>query len=234
MTTEHEATQALLPAYALDVTDRGEQRSVEAHLRRCAACRATLADYLALGDDLAYALPAVTAPRHLEAQLRRKIAPVPRAAGWWTWLGGWRAPALAALLILLIGANFYWLDRAHSAEQQVAVLAGLTSAAGVPLPASAAEADSRGIFYRTPDGRLALLCVYELPPLPEGKVYQAWLVRGNERDSGGLFQVTPRGDGILVIGAARPLADYTAIGVTVEPAGGSSGPTSPRVIGGPL
>ena len=118
---------------------------------------------------MVYALPVVATPRALEAQLRRKIAPTPRPASRWAW--GWRTPALAALLILLISANFYWLNRVHRAEQQIAGLAGLTSATSVPLQASAAGEESRGLLYRISDGQLALLCVYELPPLPAGKVY---------------------------------------------------------------
>ena len=38
----------------------------------------------------------------------------------------------------------------------------------------------------------------------------------------------------MVVQASRPLGEYTRIGVTTEPRGGSPGPTSGRVIGADL
>jgi len=79
-----------------------------------------------------------------------------------------------------------------------------------------------------------LLCVYDMPTLPEGMAYQVWLIRNGERDSGGVFQVSPKGYGLLLMELAQPLDAYEALGITIEPASGSPGPTSPRVLGGRL
>jgi anti-sigma-K factor RskA len=78
------------------------------------------------------------------------------------------------------------------------------------------------------------LIVQDLPLLPSDRVYQLWLLRDSTRDNGGIFQVDAQGFGMLLIHAPHPLADYRAAGITEEPAGGSSGPTSPRLIGGRL
>lgn len=244
---EHEAIRELIPAYALGATDRAESAEVEAHVRRCPACRAILTDYQILDQELLYAVPAVVAPLTLAARLRHTTQPAAARPGWQEALAAprrlralraWRMPALAGLLalllLLLIGTNAYWLGRASAAEQQIATLTSLTYTAAVTLPASENLPDGHGTLFRVPGNQLAILCVYDLPPLPAGTTYQAWLVRGDQRDSGGLFQVTSTGDGILFITAPRPLRDYNAVGVTVEPSGGSPGPTSPRVIGGPI
>jgi anti-sigma-K factor RskA len=90
------------------------------------------------------------------------------------------------------------------------------------------------VLYFRPESQVAALHVYGLPLLEEGKVYQLWLIWDGQRESGGLFEVNEEGEGTLLIQAQRALGEYQAVGVTVEPTGGSPGPTSPRVIGGKL
>jgi RNA polymerase sigma-70 factor (ECF subfamily) len=45
------------------------------------------------------------------------------------------------------------------------------------------------------------------------------------------LKVAGDGYGILLIRSPRLLREYDALGITVEPAGGSPGPTTPRVLG---
>jgi hypothetical protein len=80
----------------------------------------------------------------------------------------------------------------------------------------------------------AILVVQDLPPLKPDRVYQLWLRRGESRDNGGTFQVDEQGFGIVFIHAPYPLSAYHRAGITEEPVGGSPGPTSPGVLGGPL
>ena len=86
---------------------------------------------------------------------------------------------------------------------------------------------------RTIDGETtALLSVYNLAPLPRDQVYQVWLLEGDERYSGGVFTVDSTGFGLGVVVPAAPLAEFDAIGITVEPAQGSGGPTGTHVLTG--
>jgi anti-sigma-K factor RskA len=71
-----------------------------------------------------------------------------------------------------------------------------------------------------------------LHPLPAGKVYEAWLINPRQTRSAGLLPV-PRG------GRTRPvlatgLAPGDALGLTVEPAGGSAKPTTTPIVVMPL
>jgi hypothetical protein len=93
---------------------------------------------------------------------------------------------------------------------------------------------ARGTLVLEAAATEAVLIVQQLPRLQADRVYQLWLVRENIRDNGGIFQVDEHGFGMLLIHAPHPLAAYRAAGITEEPSGGSPGPTSPRVIGGPL
>jgi hypothetical protein len=49
-----------------------------------------------------------------------------------------------------------------------------------------------------------------------------------------VFRVDEQGFGLMRITAPRPFTAYQRVGITEEPAGGSPGPTSPRVIGAAL
>jgi anti-sigma-K factor RskA len=238
----HEELQGLIPAYAFGATDAVETRQVAEHLERCGECRGLLASYCALSDDLLYAMPGSFAPAGAGAGLARKLAGNGRAApraSLWERLGmrlAW--PLVAVALLALVLTNIYWSGRIGRLEERVAAQVEAVNAAS-PAPAGVLYADDEashaaGVVY-APDGvGWVLLCVYDMPALPEGMAYQVWLIRDGERDSGGLFRVSPKGYGLLLMELTQPLAEYEGMGVTIEPATGSPGPTSPRVIGGRL
>ena len=75
---------------------------------------------------------------------------------------------------------------------------------------------------------------WPMPELEPGKTYQAWLVQDGQRVSAGTFGVNRDGYGVLIINSGKPVTEYQQLGITVEPAGGSPAPTTPRVMGGEL
>ena len=78
----------------------------------------------------------------------------------------------------------------------------------------------------------AVLFTWDLPELPEDQTYQIWLIdpQGN-RVSGGLFETSPENEYTTVqVAVSSPLDDFVALGVTIEPWGGSPGPTGPNVL----
>ena len=100
-------------------------------------------------------------------------------------------------------------------------------------PADAAAA-GRGMMVTSSDGRDCLLAVLDMPALPGGEVYQVWLIKGDIKTSGGVFTVDSTGYGQMVIRPTDPMWEFDSIGITVEPAGGSSGPTGRQVLLGDL
>ena len=78
----------------------------------------------------------------------------------------------------------------------------------------------------------AVLVVQNLPALKVGQTYQVWLIDANgKRISGGLFIPSAGQEYTTVsIQAADPLGKFVAVGVTVEPSGGSEQPTGQRVM----
>jgi hypothetical protein len=76
----------------------------------------------------------------------------------------------------------------------------------------------------------AVLRAEGFPPLEEGEAYQLWLIRGDQRTSGGLFTVDEYGCGTLIFHPTESLEDFDGMGITPEPATGSPGPTAPPVV----
>jgi anti-sigma-K factor RskA len=77
--------------------------------------------------------------------------------------------------------------------------------------------------------RIGTLIADHLEPLSPDQQYQLWLIENGDRLDGGVFDVGDDGYGSLTVRAPEPLDSY-AFGVTIEPAGGSPGPTGPRVL----
>ena len=218
----------LLPALALGSLEPRERERVSRHLESCAACRSQLAGYEELVASLGLAVPRAEPPRSLRSRVLRKAArqaprarPVPPL--------GWTLAA-AALLALSLGLNLFLWGRVARLEvasallpDQVAVLAATEAAAG-----------ARGLLLFRPGENEATLVVEDLPPLAGDRQYQLWLIREGQRTSGGVFSVTSQGYACQLVTPPLPLSSYQALGITVEPAGGSPGPTGQRVMGGNL
>jgi anti-sigma-K factor RskA len=93
-----------------------------------------------------------------------------------------------------------------------------------------------GTFLYEPERRFAVLHMWGLDPLESGQEYQAWLVRPDgSRVSGGVFAADPNSlFTSAVLNTPGPVGEFSGLGVTVEPAGGSLTPTGPRVLSADL
>jgi hypothetical protein len=92
---------------------------------------------------------------------------------------------------------------------------------------------ARGMMMISPDRTWGILAVLDLPPLPQGQVYQVWLIKGNTAFDVGTFVVNPfTSQGQVRIQFPVPPDELDAIGITIEPAGGSPVPTSDSVLVG--
>ena len=164
-------------------------------------------------------------------------------------LGGRARLALAALAAALIiglgGWNVALQQRNAALATQVreqGLVARLLNDPGAAHSLSGSSGDPdypssgpAGFIYTDPGSDVALMLTYYLPQLPPDKQYQLWLIAPDgSRVSGGLFRPDANGSAELLVRAPAPFGNYRAVGVTVEPAGGSPGPTTPRVVGGNL
>ncbi|MCB9419011.1 MAG: anti-sigma factor [Ardenticatenaceae bacterium] len=236
--TEHQTIIDLIPAYALNSLDAEDAEMVAQHLAACPDCQAELAAFAGVVDALPLAAADVEPSTALKEQLMRQIrvktgeetAVSPQTTPPTIWqqfiralsdfIAGprWQPAAVLAVLVLLIGSFFIWQRASVPPTQFV-------------LTATEAAPEAQGIIEVMGDGRQATLTVTGLPELDPANQYQLWLIQDGQRTSGGIFSVQADGSQTITIDAPQPLPDYAAFGITIEPAGGSPGPTGERVLG---
>lgn len=81
----------------------------------------------------------------------------------------------------------------------------------------------------------AAIVLSGLAPPPAGKAYELWAIRGKKPpEAAGMIAMSgERGTAARVPKVERP-AEVTAFAVSIEPSGGSSSPTGPIVLVGPV
>lgn len=245
--TEHGQVVDLIPAYALNSLDSAEAEFVDRHLADCASCREELTAYQAVVDMLPLAVPDAEPSPQLKDRLMAKAKETPAAsvvqgeasvsardreplqprlvAVIQNLLKGPRWQPVALLFVIALVVSNIWLWR-----QVTGSGSGSSSWRRVTLTGSEAAPEARGIIYISSDGRHGTLVVDGLPQLSQEQQYQLWLIQDGQRASGAVFSVNEDGYRGLQIEAAQPLREFEAFGVTVEPAGGSPGPTGERVL----
>jgi anti-sigma-K factor RskA len=232
----------LIPAYALGCLDGDEAGTVSSHLAVCDQCRAELHSYQELVGEMAFSVRQHEPPPAVKSRLMARIqadAPValdsPQSSAWRQRLASalsnlspaWAVAGLALLIILGISNLLLWgqIRQLRAGEPPLRV---------VSLQGTGNTPEAIGMVVMSVDGASGTLVVDRLPDLGEAQQYQLWLIRDGQRTSGGVFSVDSAGYGWLWIRSSEPLASYSGFGITVEPAGGSAGPTGARVLGGDL
>ncbi len=242
---DRETLLDLIPAYALGALDPDERAEFEAWLSGDAEAQRLLADYRAIADALVLTAPAKEAPGHLQADLRRRLA---EERGHQTMTrrqspSRMRNPALlrwlaaAAVIVLALGAIlFLSVNRVNAPNGDAAHLfddiAAQTNTQHIPVTPGEGQTQLTGELVS--DGTQAVIQVWQLPALSSDKTFELWLVDESGPKSGGLIEAEPAGEPTyIVLPLDKPLDEYQAFGVSIEPSGGSpqAGPTGPRVFG---
>lgn len=239
---QEEHVLELLSAYALGCLDKAEAAQVEAHLVECETCRAELQAYRDIVDILPLAMTESKPPSSLKAEIMqrareiKKASDAPQREPWWERVTRFLrqgAPAwglVSLVLILVLGANNLLLWQRVTRLEKINQAQLLT----VPLKGTEASPGASGIIVISMDGEHGTLVVDGLTNLDDSHQYQLWLINDGQRTDGGVFSVGKRGYGYMYVSSPEPLASYSAFGITIEPTGGSPGPTGEKVLGGEL
>ena len=229
-----------IPAYALGILEEAERAEISLHLETCPECREELRSYQAVAEQLPMAAAQRTPPRRLRAAILQAAvqAEETRQArpGLFAWLSRPLNPVfglVGLVLIVILGAfNIYQWQRAQQAAAGPATFSEFRLVAMTP-PEPTGQ-NTSGVLVINQGGTLGTLVVDGLTRLDETQQYQLWLIKDGVRTSGGVFSVFGSGYGYLYIRSPEPLGSYTSFGVTIEPKGGSPGPTGEKVLGGSL
>jgi anti-sigma-K factor RskA len=235
-----------LAAYALGTLDADEIPALESHLDGCKDCQAELADYQAVAAGLLSSVPPQEPPpglrRKLAAQFLSQRSRTPNLLANIFAQFSLGQIAAAVTVAIMLGLNIYSSFQIRDLQRQQTALAERLSNDQTALSMLAYPSTQSlvvnpdvenlaGSMLVDREKRIAVLVLWNLPPLEAGQTYQAWLIdaEGN-RVSGGLFAPDGQRYTTITIRSPVPIGEFDGLGVTVEPNGGSEGPTGPRVL----
>lgn len=122
---------------------------------------------------------------------------------------------------------------AQQVDQQRSTVAYILSAPYKVEKSFVAAADAPGAhaqLHYIPTSREGVLVASALPRQAADRSYQVW-GRGKEGPvSLGLLRLDEKGNGLILLEAPVPFNQFEAVGVSLEPAGGSPLPTGPRMM----
>ena len=217
----------LTGAYALDAVDDVERARFEQHLAECEDCRAEVASLREAAGLLAET-SAVTAPPSLRDSVLSGISqvrPLPPVVErtpvvqrrWFPLL-----VAAAVVAILGVGAAI-WQPWAPSEDPSLTAAERVLTAADAQSVAVDLGEAGRATVTRSESVGKAVITTEDMAPAPAGKVFELWL----QDDQGAMIPagLMPPGEDNQVV-LEGDAAAATAVGITVEPEGGSPEPTS--------
>ncbi|MGX1852277.1 anti-sigma factor [Streptomyces sp. NBC_01456] len=233
----------LTGAYALGALTGREAAEFARHLDRCVACTQEVRELQETAARLALAVaevpPAALRTRVMAALPEvRQLPPVEHAASVVPMRRRMRHRlpylAAAACLVAAAVAGGYAVqarhdadaqrDRSVRAEQQAAAVSALLAAPDATFHTTALKGGGSGTVVASKrQGRTAFL-YHGLPALSGQRVYELWYSRNGSMVPAGLVE-TGRSSGAMLLTGGPQGAD--GVGITAEPPGGSSRPTSP-------
>jgi len=255
----HESIEDLFPFYALGSLSDEERERVEVYLDENPEAQERLREMMDVASALAYVPEPLKPPAQVKERLLDEIRARPRepqtarrtpiAEGRIiSWFGRNRAAAALAILGLFVAATsaFWAVTRNAQIAELRAELAGLEdtivqqnemisriSSQGVQavdVLATSEGSEAGGRLFIDPGASSGVLLLWGLTPLSPEESFQVWLIAGEDPVSAGLLPIQDLGRSVHLVEASRSLRSFDAIGVSIEPVGGSDQPLGPIVL----
>jgi anti-sigma-K factor RskA len=241
-----ENMHALTGVYALDAIDAEERERFEHHLARCQACENEVRGLQDTATRFAMAVaaqpPAQLRERVLTAVAgTRQLPPVPHVhvrpqRPGAVWVRRLAVPVAAACLVavvvlgILLGMARSQLGTVRTGQSQIAAV---LNAPGARLESVRTSLGGQATVVVASGLHELVFTSAGMPGLPASKVYQLWIMRPDgSASSAGLLAAVANGSTAPVL--ASGLAHGDRVGVTVEPAGGTTKPTTTPIVVIPL
>jgi anti-sigma-K factor RskA len=165
---------------------------------------------------------------------------------WWRVLEWGTVVAAVALIAILLRQNLGMrrhiaeletnsVAQQHQLVQAKELMATLTSADAVHFTLVAGKSppqpQGKAIYIRTSSTLVFLAS--NMPELPPQETYELWLIPASGAPiPAGLFRPDPHGSATVIKPPLPPGADAKTFAITIEPASGSSAPTSQPIMVG--
>jgi anti-sigma-K factor RskA len=233
--------------YALDALTGLELDQFEHHLHRCPPCENEVRGFRETATQLAQAvaasppialrervLAAASVTRQLSPEVREMPRPRMRPAGG-PWLPRLAVAVAAAAVAAAVALGVVQSSTQHQLSQAQAENRSVAAVLAAP--------DARLAVRRTSVGGLATVVASQsrhaliistagLPALSGGKVYELWFLAGQTARRAGLLPPPSAGRTAPLLASGLQPGD--AVALTVEPAGGTSQPTTTPIVAVPL
>lgn len=236
----------LTGAYAVDALTGAEVAEFEKHLARCASCAEEVRGLREAAARLAMAT-AIEPPPGMRGQVlaaaartrqlpppgrkllplgaprpgrRRLTLPRPVAVAAMTAM----AAAIVVLVFLQVAAG-HRLQQAQAGNQAIAAV---LAAPDARIESAGSSVGGTVTAVISAHDREAVITTAGMPAPPGSRVYQLWVISGSGARSAGLLPATRSGTTTPVLASGIQPGDR--LGITIEPAGGSTHPTTTPVV----
>lgn len=215
-------------AYSVDALDDLERARFEQHLDECDDCRAEVRELreaaARLADTTATAPPAALRGSVLTAISQvRPLPPVTGAPPDRRRRPAWLPLLVAAVLVLVAGIGVAAWQPWVSPEPAPTAAERVLQAPDAETVAVDLGEAGRARVVRSASENRAVIITEDMVAAPKGKVYEVWFQTPQD-DMVPAALMPPAPDQTVLLDG--PAAEATAVGITIEPAGGSPAPTS--------
>jgi anti-sigma-K factor RskA len=256
VTTPRDELHVLTGSYAVHALEQREREAFERHLQGCDSCEAEVRAFRETAARLAMARslqpPAGMEQRVLAATYRtRQLPPLlagERGARWrlgagrrWARMPGMPGmpgmPRMPRLAVAVAAASVVAALALGSLQVVTQQRLDSARASGVAIARVLGAPDARIETMATSEGgtvtvivsdqqRGAVVSTSGMTPPPDGRVYQLWVIDASGTRSAGLLPTVGQTGPVLASGVLRG----DRIGITVEPSGGTSRPTTTPIV----
>ena len=235
---DHERFEELRDAYVLDALPDEERREFEEYLAAHPERQAEIEELKAVTGLLALSPEEREPSPELRLRLMRVVEPeaVRRRTSSLSWLArmgeylsvrNLALGAAALLVICLFSWNMLLQGEVRNLQGRVQNLqAPQQESRMVALKGSEAAHGAHVEVIILGDQR-AVLMAEDMPPVPEEKTFQIWIIVNDVPQPSGLFET--KDDPVATV-IDRPLRGADAVAVSVEPEGGSPEPTTEPML----
>lgn len=250
MSPRKDDAASLSGAYALNALDAEERELFEAHLLESEATRNEVTELSDTAVELGLAVDPVQPPASLKASILSQLDATPqlpreeiaapdasrfsraetKAQARWFQRPVALLATVAAAAALILGGGVVANQIGQNTFQQAQAdqLAAINAADDSQRVVAAIDGGGTATLVWSTDLKSSALIVDGLEPLPATSVYELWYIDGSGARPAGTFSVGDTGNTWRVLDGTMGFGDVVA--VTVEPAGGSTVPSSDPIV----
>ena len=238
----HVRFEELKDAFVLGALPEEESREFEEYLAAHPERQAEIVELDAVAGLLALSPQEQEPPPELRSRIMDTVEaeaapPSPSRRSWLARIGellSARNLALGAATMLVIGLfswNMVLQGEMQDCQGRVQSLQDQPQEPQmVALEGTGTEQGARAELVTLGEDRVVLVAE-DMPPVPEGKTYQIWVIEDDAPQPSGLFEP---GEGSVAAVVEHPVDNADAVAVTVEPEGGWQDPATDPILAAKL